>query len=218
MRRYGRQECLHELRELSIRVDNDSRRSTGRRGWPFDVAVDVENRCGREEPFASARGADRLAVLVCLGHERDGRWCRRQHLRAGLRSRNVHGVEQDGTCRQERRIYRYRRSIACRHRPAVRSHEFDLRARAGKGRANAFDRVGIDAVRDEKCDHPRRDRVRNRTCHAQRGRRLEHRRDAALDQVHWLIEELRVSLFAQSLGTAGSVSEKKVLAAIAALA
>ena len=46
----------------------------------------------------------------------------------------------------------------------------------------------------------------------------EHRRDAALDQVHWLIEELRVSLFAQSLGTAGSVSEKKVLAAIAALA
>ncbi|CAM3208785.1 ATP-dependent RNA helicase HrpA [Tsukamurella hominis] len=45
----------------------------------------------------------------------------------------------------------------------------------------------------------------------------EHRRDAALDQVHWLIEELRVSLFAQSLGTAGSVSEKKVLAAIASL-
>ncbi len=43
----------------------------------------------------------------------------------------------------------------------------------------------------------------------------EHRRDAALDRVHWLIEELRVSLFAQSLGTAGSVSEKKVLAAIA---
>ncbi|WP_019203308.1 ATP-dependent RNA helicase HrpA [Tsukamurella sp. 1534] len=46
----------------------------------------------------------------------------------------------------------------------------------------------------------------------------EHRRDAALDSVHWQIEELRVSLFAQSLGTAGSVSEKKVLAAITALA
>ncbi|BDD83010.1 ATP-dependent helicase [Tsukamurella pulmonis] len=45
----------------------------------------------------------------------------------------------------------------------------------------------------------------------------EHRRDAGLEQVHWLIEELRVSLFAQSLGTVGSVSEKKVLAAIAAL-
>ncbi|MDP0397706.1 ATP-dependent RNA helicase HrpA [Tsukamurella strandjordii] len=45
----------------------------------------------------------------------------------------------------------------------------------------------------------------------------EHRRDAALDRVSWQIEELRVSLFAQALGTAGSVSEKKVLAAIAAL-
>ena len=35
--------------------------------------------------------------------------------------------------------------------------------------------------------------------------------------MNWQIEELRVSLFAQALGTAGSVSEKKVLAAIAAL-
>lgn len=45
----------------------------------------------------------------------------------------------------------------------------------------------------------------------------EHRRDAALERINWQIEELRVSLFAQSLGTAGSISEKKVLAAIAAL-
>ncbi|MET9328565.1 ATP-dependent RNA helicase HrpA [Tsukamurella sp. NPDC003166] len=45
----------------------------------------------------------------------------------------------------------------------------------------------------------------------------QHRRDTALDEANWLIEELRVSLFAQSLGTAGSISEKKVLAAIAAL-
>ncbi|ADG78429.1 ATP-dependent RNA helicase HrpA [Tsukamurella paurometabola] len=45
----------------------------------------------------------------------------------------------------------------------------------------------------------------------------QHRRDAGVEQVSWQIEELRVSLFAQALGTAGSVSEKKVLAAIAAL-
>ena len=32
----------------------------------------------------------------------------------------------------------------------------------------------------------------------------------------WLIEELRVSLFAQGLGTAEKVSDKRVLAAIAA--
>ena len=32
--------------------------------------------------------------------------------------------------------------------------------------------------------------------------------------VHWMIEELRVSLFAQSLGTPHPVSEKRVLRAI----
>jgi ATP-dependent helicase HrpA len=37
-------------------------------------------------------------------------------------------------------------------------------------------------------------------------------------EVGWLIEELRVSLFAQSLGVVGKVSEKRVRAAIAALA
>jgi ATP-dependent helicase HrpA len=36
-------------------------------------------------------------------------------------------------------------------------------------------------------------------------------------EVGWLLEELRVSLFAQSLGTAQSVSAKRVRAAIAAL-
>lgn len=36
--------------------------------------------------------------------------------------------------------------------------------------------------------------------------------------VHWAIEELRVSLFAQVLGTSGPVSEKRILAAVAALA
>ena len=35
-----------------------------------------------------------------------------------------------------------------------------------------------------------------------------------VDEVGWLLEELRVSLFAQSLGTAVPVSEKRVLTAI----
>jgi ATP-dependent helicase HrpA len=34
--------------------------------------------------------------------------------------------------------------------------------------------------------------------------------------IAWMIEELRVSLFAQSLGTPRTVSEKRVLDAIAA--
>jgi ATP-dependent helicase HrpA len=40
----------------------------------------------------------------------------------------------------------------------------------------------------------------------------------ALRAVRWMVEELRVSLFAQSLGTAHPVSEKRVRTAIAAVA
>ena len=38
----------------------------------------------------------------------------------------------------------------------------------------------------------------------------EHGLTAALDDVRWMIEELRVQLFAQQLGTALSVSEKRI--------
>jgi ATP-dependent helicase HrpA len=40
------------------------------------------------------------------------------------------------------------------------------------------------------------------------------RADPALAEIRWMIEELRVSLFAQSLGTPYPVSEKRVLRAI----
>jgi ATP-dependent helicase HrpA len=33
-------------------------------------------------------------------------------------------------------------------------------------------------------------------------------------EVRWMIEQLRVSLFAQTLGTAGPISEKRILAAL----
>ena len=39
-----------------------------------------------------------------------------------------------------------------------------------------------------------------------------------MTDIGWMVEELRVSLFAQSLGTSGPVSEKRVRAAIAAVA
>jgi ATP-dependent helicase HrpA len=41
---------------------------------------------------------------------------------------------------------------------------------------------------------------------------------AAVEHIRWMIEELRVSLFAQTLGTAHPVSEKRILQAIAAAA
>ena len=36
----------------------------------------------------------------------------------------------------------------------------------------------------------------------------------AAREVRWMIEELRVSLFAQTLGTRGPVSERRILAAL----
>jgi ATP-dependent RNA helicase HrpA len=46
------------------------------------------------------------------------------------------------------------------------------------------------------------------------GHSLTARRDPALAEIRWMLEELRVSLFAQSLGTPYPVSEKRVLRAI----
>jgi ATP-dependent helicase HrpA len=43
------------------------------------------------------------------------------------------------------------------------------------------------------------------------------RQDADVRAVRWMIEELRVSLFAQMLGTAGPISEKRIRAALNAL-
>ncbi len=49
-------------------------------------------------------------------------------------------------------------------------------------------------------------RWRERTAAA----RKSGREDARLDEIRWLLEELRVSLFAQTLGTAGPVSVKRI--------
>lgn len=38
--------------------------------------------------------------------------------------------------------------------------------------------------------------------------------DAELEEIRWMLEELRVSFFAQTLGTAGSVSEKRIVKAM----
>ena len=46
----------------------------------------------------------------------------------------------------------------------------------------------------------------------------ERRSGADVQAVRWMIEELRVSLFAQLLGTSGPVSEKRIYAAIGRLA
>ena len=81
------------------------------------------------------------------------------------------------------------------------------------------------AVRlDKQPEAPGRDGQRMATVH-----RLQARYDALFDRlapgaapgedvvaIAWMLEELRVSLFAQALGTPGPVSEKRVLDAITA--
>ena len=46
------------------------------------------------------------------------------------------------------------------------------------------------------------------------GCREAERDGPAAREVRWMIEELRVSLFAQTLGTRGPVSERRILAAL----
>jgi len=48
--------------------------------------------------------------------------------------------------------------------------------------------------------------------------RCEPARMAELDRVRWMVEEYRVSLFAQQLGTDGPVSDKRIRSALAAFA
>ncbi len=73
----------------------------------------------------------------------------------------------------------------------------------------------IDHRLDKLPHHPQRDRERMHAVHA-----LQHDLAAARDQGHdtshlrWMIEELRVSYFAQPLGTAGPISEKRIRRAL----
>ena len=48
--------------------------------------------------------------------------------------------------------------------------------------------------------------------------RPDAERDTALDAIRWMIEEYRVSLFAQHLGTDGPISDKRIRTALAAIA
>ena len=79
---------------------------------------------------------------------------------------------------------------------------------------------------DTAAQDPARDADRMATVHrvadaysrAVAGLPPPRRQDADVQAVRWMIEELRVSLFAQVLGTSGPVSEKRIQAALSQLA
>jgi len=72
----------------------------------------------------------------------------------------------------------------------------------------------VDVRLDKLREGPARDVERMRTIQRLEAEHAElvavHGLTAALDDVRWLIEELRVQLFAQQLGTAVSVSDKRI--------
>ncbi|MFP5322167.1 MAG: ATP-dependent RNA helicase HrpA [Acidimicrobiia bacterium] len=72
----------------------------------------------------------------------------------------------------------------------------------------------IDARLDKLRESPAKDLEKLRAVHALEQEHAAavaaHGLTAALDDVRWLIEELRVQLFAQQLGTAVSVSERRI--------
>jgi ATP-dependent helicase HrpA len=79
---------------------------------------------------------------------------------------------------------------------------------------------GIEKRLDKLPESPGRDAMLMATVHrcedalAQARQRLPESRRGELDDVGWMIEELRVSLFAQTLGTPAPVSERRILAAL----
>ncbi len=77
---------------------------------------------------------------------------------------------------------------------------------------------GIERRLDKLPENPARDAanmaIAQRVEQAYRQAVTDRPGDAALTEARWMLEELRVSLFAQTLGTQGPVSENRVLAAL----
>ena len=84
---------------------------------------------------------------------------------------------------------------------------------------------GISLRLERAADNPRRDAGHQESIDAVEGAYADlldalpplRRRSPDVVAIGWMIEELRISLFAQSIGTAQSVSAKRVRAAIAAV-
>jgi ATP-dependent helicase HrpA len=80
---------------------------------------------------------------------------------------------------------------------------------------------GIRTRLDKLRERPDRDRdlmARARAIEAAYDEVAAHSADPEVAELRWLLEELRVSLFAQTLGTARPVSEQRLRKALAALA
>lgn len=93
-------------------------------------------------------------------------------------------------------------------------------ARYLRAAALRLDKAGANPTRDEQLAWQVRDleQLLGQTRARVTSRTLVPADLAALDEVRWLLEELRVSLFAQQLGTPVPVSEKRIRKALSAIA
>ncbi|GIG34874.1 ATP-dependent RNA helicase HrpA [Cellulomonas pakistanensis] len=93
-------------------------------------------------------------------------------------------------------------------------------ARYLRAAAHRLDKAAGNLARDEQLAWQVRDleQLLGQTCARVTSRTPVPADLAALDEVRWLLEELRVSLFAQQLGTPVPVSEKRIRKALSALA
>ena len=151
---------------------------------------------------------------------------RRRGGRAGARARGP-GAPHPRGARARRRLGAHRRDPRRRPGPARQPRAPRLRRRhRGGPAARRAALPARDAAPPRAGGHqPARAGApgagRRRGGRVRRPARVAARRPGAasaeVTDIGWMVEELRVSLFAQTLGTAGPVSEKRVRAAIAAV-
>jgi ATP-dependent helicase HrpA len=194
-------------------------------------------------PSVEALVADCAAAVVDAAVREQGGppWDEESYLRLRASLAGTLGAATAGTLRQVVEVLGRAHEVAVRlpDLPAGSALREDLEVqleglvfagfvtRAGRGRLPHLLRYLTGMLRrlDSAGRDPGRDAVRMRQVHEVEdayhdvvdGLPPARRGDDDVQAVHWLIEELRVSVFAQQLGTTAPVSAKRVRAALAAL-
>ena len=171
--------------------------------WDADGFASLVAEARSALPLATARCVDATAAVLEAAHEAERRLrstaspplaAAFDDARAQFAALIYPGFVSDTGLRRLPDLARYLRAISRRLDTAAEDPARDA------GRMATVRRV-TDAYRQAVAELP-----------------AWRRTGADVRAVRWMIEELRVSLFAQVLGTSGPVSEKRILAALAALA
>ncbi len=171
--------------------------------WDADAFADLVSRARPELPLTTSRAVDAAARVLETAHEAEARLGRAAGPAAAAAVADARAqfgaliypgfVSENGLARLPD-LVRYLRAISRRLDTMGESPGRDAERMAAVHRVAGAYQQAVERLAPER------------------------RADADVRAVRWMIEELRVSLFAQVLGTPGPVSEKRVLAAIDRLA